>query len=274
MSNRESSVSINDFTGYLFDLDGCLYTGNSVLPGAVELLEFLRCSGKQIAFVSNNSTQEAEVISQRLNRFGIKADPFEVIVPSAFIGTFLSERYGLVAVYPLAGRSVLRSLMKAGHSVVGERDLHCDIVLVARDIEFNYYKLEQASRYLCSGARLVATNADASHPGEYGYPVPETGALLAALLAISEKTVNVLGKPETFLFDKALERLRLTPDRVVMIGDNLLTDIVGAERAGIRSVWLNRGGLLPSLDIVPWKECMGLEELLHDLKASVDKEKK
>lgn len=263
---------MDDCDGYLFDLDGCLYRGNSALPGAVELLDYLRRAGKRIAFVSNNSTQSAQEISDRLNRLGIRAEQGEVIVPLAFIGSYILDRFGPSTVYSLAGTAVLRSLEGSGHTIAGDGDARCDIVLVARDVEFSYGKLESASRLLSAGARLVATNADATHPGDSGYPVPETGALLAALLAVSNKTCTIIGKPEAFLFGKALECLRLSPSEVVMVGDNLHTDIVGARQSGIRTVWINPGGEIPPPDIEPWKECAGLEELLDCLRNPAKKE--
>lgn len=272
VSGRETGLSASGVNGFLFDLDGCLYRGNSALPGAVALLEYLRREGKRIAFVSNNSTQEAREISDRLNRLGIRAEPDEVIVPMGYVGSFILERYGPSSVYSLAGSPVLRSLEASGHSIAKDGDARCDVVLVARDVEFSYGKLESASRFLAAGAFLVATNADTSHPGEAGYPVPETGALLAALLAVSNKTCAIIGKPETFLFGKALESLCLSPAEALMVGDNLHTDIVGAKQAGMRTVWINTEGAVPPPGIEPWKECSGLCELLEYLRNSAIKE--
>jgi NagD protein len=145
-------------------------------------------------------------------------------------------------------------------------------VLVARDIEFSYAKLERASRYVQAGARLVATNTDASHPGEYGYRVPETGALVASIQTVAGEHVRVLGKPEVYLFRKALERLGVPAHRAVMVGDNPRTDVAGARRAGICSVWLNPLGMKVTDNCTPWMECGSLDELLRELRDSQNRE--
>lgn len=200
-------MSFYDFKGYLFDLDGCMYAGNRVLPGAVELLETLRQRRKKIVFMSNNSTQDAAVIVSRLNSLGILANMNEVIVPTDFISSFITENYGLVSIYPLAAEPILTLLIEAGHTLVDISDTRCDVVLVTRDVGFNYTKMEHATRFVQNGAHLVAANADESHPGEFGYCIPETGSLIASILAVSPTQVHVVGKPESYLFRKALERM-------------------------------------------------------------------
>jgi 4-nitrophenyl phosphatase len=122
-----------------------------------------------------------------------------------------------------------------------------DLVVLLRDTRFTYAKLERAANSLREGARLIVANPDLTHPGLKDRLVPETGALLAALMACAGSRhveMEIIGKPSPRLFEKACQALRVPAPEAVMIGDNPDTDIAGAERAGLRSVLIgSRSGV-------------------------------
>ncbi len=257
-----------DFTGidgFIFDLDGCVYEGDRLMPAAAELVAVLRNLEKKVAFLSNNSTHTSSEIARKLSRMGMETDSADVFVPTDLAGDYLFGQFGRIGVFALAGIALVEGLEAAGHRIVTGVEDNCDVVLVARDTGFTFKKLEQAARHIQRGAVLVATNPDAFHPGNDGYRVPETGALLASIIAVAGETVHVLGKPEPYLFDKCLARLGLSASRTIMVGDNPATDIVGAQRAGMAGIWLNPRNGPPQPGIEPWKEYPGLGELLGDI---------
>jgi len=229
-----------DFDGYLFDLDGCVYEGSSPTPSAAALIAFLARKGKKVAFLSNNSSEGADEVAAKLKGMGIDADPEDVSLPTDLAGEFLLESFGRVSVFPIGNGRVAEAIRSSGHRIAGNGDESCDVVFVARDSEFSYAKLERAARFLSGGARLAAANPDDYHIGDAGARVPETGAILASVRSASGKEAAVLGKPESFLFRRALAALGLGPERVLMIGDNPATDIAGAAKAGLASVWIDR----------------------------------
>lgn len=253
----------SDYAGYCFDLDGCLYRGGEAVPGARDLLGHLRASNKKVAFISNNSHQSAVEVVSRLALFGIAATPEEIWVPTDAAGAFLAETYGLVSVYPLGSEAVVAALGASGLTVVGSEAPWCDIVLVARDLEFSFEKLQAATRFIQGGARLVAANPDAYHPGEGGLRVPETGALVAAIVEVTGHKALTLGKPAPYLFRRALGQMNLDPSAVVMVGDNLDTDIAGAQNLGLDSIWINPDGLPSRGGAV--RICQQLQELWVEL---------
>ena len=117
-----------------------------------------------------------------------------------------------------------------------------EVVVLTRDTGFTYQRLQQVLAHLHRGARLVAANGDATHPGADGVPVPETGALLSAIhTCMPGLEVEVLGKPYPSLFKAALTRLSATADQAVMIGDNPATDGAGAKAAGVDFIQIGEG---------------------------------
>jgi HAD superfamily hydrolase (TIGR01450 family) len=258
--------ALEDFDGYFFDLDGCVYEGDSPVPAASELISLLRERGKKIAFLSNNSAQGAAEIALKLRSMEIPAEIEEVFLPTDFVGEFLRAAYGSVSVYSIGNELIAASIAASSHRLVGEGEGRCDVVFVARDVDFSFLKLERAARYLQEGASFVAANPDAFHTGNEGRRVPETGALVASISTVAGRDAKLLGKPEPYLFLKALERLGLESHKALMIGDNPVTDIIGAEKAGLASVWIDMGLQEPPNGALPISTFRSLSDLLDAIK--------
>ena len=225
--------------GILLDWDGCVAVDNRVLGAARRLIEQ---HADRIAIVSNNSTHVAADLAAILARYGL-------VVPEDRILLAGVEAVRHVSVHRtrrimLIGSPKVRQFARTqGMSLVRE---HADIVVLARDARFTYAKLERAANALQRGADLVVANADRTHPGAGNRLVPETGSLLAALLACVDSVrerMQLIGKPAPLLFELACERLSVAPGEAVMIGDNPETDGEGAKRAGMPAILV--GGASP-----------------------------
>lgn len=216
--------------GIFLDWDGCLVVGNRILPAARHLLA---CHADKVAIVSNNSTHRPEQFSEFLAQAGLSVPPARIILAGAEAITWVAgSDAGRVMLF---GSPQMRALaIDRGVDVVREDP---DLVLLMRDKRFGYNQLSRAASALARGARLVAANADRSHPGIDGDIVPETGALLAALTTCVPGIVPVvIGKPHPLLFMRACEALKVESGQAIMIGDNAETDIAGAEAFGIASL--------------------------------------
>lgn len=229
---------MRQFKGFFFDLDGTIYAGTKLLDGAMELLDTLQRAEKSIAFMTNNSTLNAATIARKLQSFGIHADQDQIICPTDLAGSYLTEKYGRSRVYTIGSEHLTRSVLVENHSLSEGVDDPCDIVLVGRDLDFTYQKLEDAVLHLQRGAKLVATNLDFHHPIDTGEYVPETGAIVAAIQKTVHTDAEVIGKPASFIFHKGLERFGLLPHQTVIIGDNPMTDIRGGRKAGLSTILL------------------------------------
>jgi HAD superfamily hydrolase (TIGR01450 family) len=221
--------------GIVVDLDGTLIRGREVIPGAARLLDlFAECW----MIVSNNSTHSAARLAQQLARSGLIVPAERLVLAGMLAIETLAREHPGAAVMLFGSRDLADAAVAAGIRLVRSR---ADLILLARDERFSYARLELIVDAIANGTGLVVTNGDLTHPGTGGRVVPETGALLQAVLACATpRSLRVIGKPEPALFSEALRRLSVAPDQGLVIGDNAQTDIAGAERLGMPSILVGR----------------------------------
>lgn len=237
-SEEDTELPETDFAaaGYLIDLDGTLVSGRTALPDAHWLLERVR---NRFVVVSNDAEHTPEQLARTLRGIGLKIGKEQLILAgTAAIDAIAARCPG--AGLMLLGSTALRTYARR-HGLRLDAPKP-DLVLVARDRRFSYAKLAAATEALSDGAELVVAAPDRSHPGLNGKPVPETGALAAAILAcVGPIPYQVIGKPEPALFEMGCSRLGTDPGDAVMIGDNPETDGLGAQRIGMRFVRVENG---------------------------------
>ncbi|WP_421359622.1 HAD-IIA family hydrolase [Agrobacterium rosae] len=227
-----------DAGGYLIDLDGTLISGRLVLPDARWLLKQVE---DHYMVVSNNAEHTPDQLSRMLRSLGLPLASDRIILAGTTAIDCIAQRHPGASVLLLGSAGLRNYARRKGLRLHQERP---DIVLVTRDRNFSYIKIATAAEALCDGAALFVAAPDLSHPGPTGKPVPETGALAAAILACAgPREYTVIGKPERILFEMACKRLGVTPADAVMIGDNPQTDGLGASRVGMQ-FWQVDNGLL------------------------------
>ena len=231
--------------GFIFDLDGTVYLGEAALPGAVACIRALREHGKQVLFVSNKPLQPRTDYAQKLTRLGIPTPPDDVITSGYVLGYHLATHMPSLRLYVIGEQPLIEELRGHGLHIVEERADQdpkgviqtdgIDAVVVAFDRTLDYRKLNTGYQALLNGARFFATNADKACPVPGG-GIPDAGATIAALEYISGRTLELLaGKPSTLITDVIAQRLNLSADRCMMIGDRLETDIRMGQQAGMRT---------------------------------------
>lgn len=228
----------------MFDLDGTVYRGEGLIPGADRVIATLRRSGRRVVFLSNKPLHARGTYAAKLTRLGIPTASEDVITSSMVLARELAARHPGAHVYVLGEPPLVAELRRAGLAVVDDPEasgLRVDVVVASFDRTLTWEKLKRAHLALRQGARLVATNPDRTCPVEEG-DVPDAGAVIAALQASSGKTPEwVAGKPSPLMIQAALARLGVPPERAVLVGDRLETDIVMARQAGIASVLVLTG---------------------------------
>lgn len=223
----------------LFDMDGVLYRGKTVLPGVGELLSFLQGRDVAYACITNNASMTPEQYEEKLAAMGI-AMPARLVITSALATNFyLRGSYPRgTRVHIVGMRGLREALLGDGYFV--EDDAAPELVVQGADFEVTYAKLKQATLCIRGGARYVVTNADRTFPSEEGL-IPGAGAIMAAIAAASDAEPFVIGKPAETMFQVAVELLGARPDTTLVIGDRLDTDIVGASAAGLASAMVLTG---------------------------------
>jgi 4-nitrophenyl phosphatase len=268
---------LNSLKVFLFDLDGCIYYGNELAPGAKEILHMLRAAGKQIGFITNNSRQTAAEILVKMNQFGLEVHQYEIFTATDCTGHYIQQHYGFCKIKVAGSQSLSGSLERIGHQVLPITSYtKADLIVIAKDTDFTYSKLNALVQDALQGTPIIGTNPDRYHPGEKGNRTPETGSLIAALEGvIDRKVVEYVGKPAPYLFQQCMELYGAKPDECVMIGDNLETDIAGGNLAGMTTVWMRGEGMekASSEAIIADKKAdftvsnlMELLQMLEDLK--------
>jgi HAD superfamily hydrolase (TIGR01450 family) len=236
-----SDCSIASFDGLILDLDGVVRLGSSPVDGAVEAVAALRNAGVQILFMTNDPRSSSEQQAE-LRRFGIPATAGDVITASAAAASYLRSRLSPVpqSVFVIGPPSLKVELEAQGLEVLGPAHAaEAHAVVVAAHEGFDYGELAAATSALAKGVQFVATGRDATAPTGKG-PVPGTGAVVAAVEAATGRRATVVGKPEPHMFEAASVRLSACR-RVAVVGDSLMTDIVGARRAGLAGILVLSG---------------------------------
>ena len=221
----------------LFDLDGVLFRGDVAIARAAETMAGLRAVRSRIVFFTNNSSRSPDEVAAKLRDLGIAADPDEVVTSALATAELLARRGGGTA-YVIGGRGLREALTGAGLKLLDGEPEAAEHVVVGVDLEVTYAKLRRAGLLVQRGARLVATNPDASYPNPDGL-WPGAGAILAAITTTTGAVPEIVGKPFAPLFEAALHRGG--GGRPLVIGDRLDTDIAGAAALGWDSLLVLSG---------------------------------
>lgn len=228
------------YTTYLIDLDGVIYRGNKLLPGAREFIAWLETNSKKYLFLTNNSFATGEQILAKLQRLGIPADAAHLLSAGQAAVQHIAGRFPGGVVYVI-GEQPLIDLVGSQHLVVADPHAEkADAVLVGLDRTFDYAKLNSAIRAIRAGAFFITINRDALLPVEDGF-IPGCGTLAAAIEAGSGVTPEVVGKPEPVLLQEAMNILHSQPGETLMIGDSLDVDILAGKAAGTHTLLVLTG---------------------------------
>jgi HAD superfamily hydrolase (TIGR01450 family) len=223
------------YEGYVFDLDGTIYLGSELLPGASRLVAALRRLGKRILFVSNNPTRDPDAYASRLSGMGIPVEPSEVLNTVVTMTRWLAQHHPTATVFPIAEEPLKRALRGAGIRI-SEDPAEIDFVIASYDRTFDYRKLQIAfdALWYHRRARLVATNPDRFCPFPGGRGEPDAASVTAAVEACTGvRCEAVFGKPARGLLDMIAAATGLHPATTVMVGDRLSTDVRFAHNTGM-----------------------------------------
>jgi len=226
------------FDAYLFDLDGTIYLGDQLLPGASRLIAALRHYQRPLRFISNNPTRDPAQYAAKLTVLGIPTRPDEIVNTVVTTVAWLKANHPAAVVFPIGEAPLVRALTEAGIRI-SDRAEEVDIVIASYDRGFDYRKLQIAfdAIWFHQRAFLIQTNPDRFCPYPGGRGQPDAAAITAAIEAATGTTCrHSFGKPDPLMLQAALATLpRLAPEQVVMVGDRLHTDLEMATTAGVRS---------------------------------------
>jgi len=224
--------------GFLIDMDGVIYRGNSLVPGADTFVNQLRELGTPFQFLTNNSQRTRRDVAAKLKRMGIHAQESDIFTCAMATARFLAQQEPGGTAYVIGEGGLLHALHRNGYSIVESEP---DYVVVGEGRAFTMEMVEAATRMILAGAKLVATNLDPSCPTQHGTR-PGCGAIVAMLEAATGRKAFSVGKPSPVMMRAARKELGLSTEETTMIGDTMETDILGGVQLGYKTVLVLSGG--------------------------------
>src|SRR5437588_11327311 len=256
------------YTTYLIDLDGVIYRGNELLPGAKAFINWLEANAKKYLFLTNNSFATATQILAKLEHLGIASDNAHLLTAGQAAVQNIARRIPQGVVYVVGEQPLIDLVESNGLKAASIDAQEADAVLVGLDRDFDYTVMTCAMNSVRSGALFVTINRDPVLPIAGGF-IPGCGALTAAFETASGVTPEVVGKPEPMLLQEAMRILSSQPEETVMIGDGLQVDILAGQNARTHTLLVLSGSSsredLEKSSIKPDHVYEDLADLMKDL---------
>lgn len=229
------------YRGAVVDLDGTVYRGKQLIPGAVRGIDRLRRDGLGLLFFSNNPTKSPAEYQERLTGHGLDVAVDEIVSSATVTASYLVSNYADGEVFVIGDPGLVAQLETAGVSLTDDPD-ETDVLVGSWDKEFDYCKLTSALWAIQAGAAFIGTDPDRRVPIDDGRLIPGSGAIIHAIEGVAERPVDhVLGKPSEEAAALALSRLGVEPEDCLVIGDSLHTDITMGARVGMTTVLVRSG---------------------------------
>jgi len=228
--------------GYLIDMDGVIYRGGALIPGADRFVQRLLEENIPFLFLTNNSQRTRRDVVTKLNRLGVAVDEQHVFTCAMATARYLARRRPHGTAFVIGEGGLLTALHHNGYSVV---DHDPEFVVVGEGRTVNLEMLESAVQMILDGAKLIATNLDPNCPTKTGTR-PGCGATVAYLETATGARAMNIGKPSPIMMRAARKQLGLASSQTIMIGDTMDTDILGAVQMGYRSILVMSGTTVES----------------------------
>ena len=250
--NEKSMTRLRDCRLFLLDMDGTLYLGDTVLPGAIGFVRRLLDTGREVVYLTNNSSRAGEDYILRLRNLGFPCERENVFTSGMATALYLREHYPHSGVYPVGTQAFCRELLRYGVHLTEET---AEVVAVGFDTELVYEKLNRAVHFLRRGAAFIAANPDWVCPMPAGEVLPDCGSICALLTAASGVSPYYIGKPNRGMLELLSAKHGVPLEKICCVGDRLYTDIAAGKNAGAVSVLVLSGetdtAALAASEIVP-----------------------
>ncbi len=228
-------MTASQISGLLLDLDGVFYIGHQLIDGAIEAIEFLRQHNIPRLYITNTTTRSQKALFEKMQDLGLPIDQEEILsAPQAALDYLKQQK--IDSAYLL-----LRDEVKADFQTIEQKSAQPQAVVIG-DIgsRWRYALLNQAFLYLMDGAQLIALHKNKFWQAEEGLRL-DIGAFVAGLEYATDTQAIIIGKPSPAFFEQAVHRLGLPKNRIAMLGDDIDTDVGGAQAFGLQGILVKTG---------------------------------
>lgn len=223
---------------FVLDMDGTIYLGKNVLPGAREFVSHVKNSGKKIMYFTNNASNDHKIYIDRLTNMGFDADESEIFSAADVTAMYLNTHHPSAKVYVVGTPALEKTFKEYGINLTDGTE--GDIVVTSFDTTLTYEKLVKACDLIRGGATYYCTHPDFNCPTEKGF-IPDSGAIAALVTASTGVTPRYFGKPYRETADMIAQKSSLNFSDIAIVGDRLYTDIALGRNHGILSVLVLSG---------------------------------
>ena len=229
--------------GLILDMDGVLWKDDMPIGDLHAIFERIRSRGLKVTLATNNATKTVDEYLEKLLGFGVTLEPWQIINSSEATAHALANKYPQKgSIFVVGENGIISALHEKGFTPITNPDdkTHPIAVVSSWDRTLTFNKLRRATLHVRAGAPLYATNADKSFPTPEGL-IPGAGSILAALETATDVKAIVIGKPSPLMLELAADRMDLSKDEVLVVGDRLETDIAGGQALKARTALVLSG---------------------------------
>ena len=247
--------------GFIIDMDGVIYHGNRLLPGAKEFVEWLYREEKEFLFLTNSIRYTPKELQKKLEWMGLDVDQSHFYTSALATAAFISTQTPEATAYAVGEHGLQNALYDAGITV---NEIHPDYVIIGEADNYCYDHIVKATKFVNDGARLIGTNYDLTGPVEGGI-VPACRALMAPIELATGKQAYYVGKPNALMMRTGLRILGVHSEDAAIIGDRMDTDIVAGIESGLDTVLVLSGvtapGMIEEFPYRPRLVCNGIGDI-------------
>lgn len=227
---------------FLFDMDGTINLGNTLIPGMEGFFEKLREKGRDYYLLTNNSSKSHSHYVEKMNKLGVPVTYDDILISSDAFTNYMRKENPKASLFVLGTPQLKETITKAGFKLTSSLEEHTDFVVVGFDMTLAYENLAIACRLIDKGVPYVATHPDVRCPIEGGEFIPDCGAMLDLIKTATGKSPSMIfGKPYKYMVDVVLDKTGYSKDEIAMVGDRLATDIAFGLNNDILSVMVLTG---------------------------------
>lgn len=232
-------VRLQKLKYFALDMDGTIYLGQKLLPGAKEFLEYLAESGRKYVFLTNNSSKNKQSYVNKLQALGLNATIDQILTSGEATALYIKSLKPNARIFLLGTPDLEQEFIAHGFTLTNSSP---DFVVLGFDQTLTYAKLTEACHLIREGVPLIATHPDINCPTDErsGY-IPDVGAMLELIYASTGKKAKIIGKPYQEIIDVLVAKLNCQRKETAMVGDRLYTDIKLAENAAICGILVLSG---------------------------------
>ena len=229
--------SLRGKSGFICDMDGVIYHGDCILPGALEFVDWLKTENKNFLFLTNSSERSPRELKEKLDRLGIQVEASHFYTSAQATASFLASQRPGGSAYVIGEAGLTNALYEGGFSM---NEINPDYVVVGETRSYSYEKIERAVNLVRNGAKLIGTNPDLTD--SMGKDIaPGTGSLIAPIELATGVKAYFLGKPNPLMMRHGRKILGCSRKETAIVGDRMDTDIIAGIHSSIDTVLVLSG---------------------------------